>query len=128
MAVRSGTRATRISRTRSKSRAFSPNTSSTPRPSSRGGCHDTIEDTDATREEIEGSFGEQIADLVEGVTTLSKLEIQSEENKQAQNLQKFILAMSKDVRVLIVKLADRLHNMRTLSHIPNPTKRPAHRY
>jgi GTP diphosphokinase / guanosine-3',5'-bis(diphosphate) 3'-diphosphatase len=88
-----------------------------------GLLHDTIEDTDATREEIEGSFGEQIADLVEGVTKLSKLEIQSEENKQAQNLQKFILAMSKDVRVLIVKLADRLHNMRTLSHIPNPTKR-----
>ncbi|WP_135210034.1 RelA/SpoT family protein [Vitreimonas flagellata] len=88
-----------------------------------GLLHDTIEDTDATREEIEGSFGEQIADLVEGVTKLSKLEIQSEENKQAQNLQKFILALSKDVRVLIVKLADRLHNMRTLVHIPNPTKR-----
>ena len=88
-----------------------------------GLLHDTIEDTDATREEIEGSFGAQIADLVEGVTKLSKLEIQSEENKQAQNLQKFILALSKDVRVLIVKLADRLHNMRTLSHIPNPTKR-----
>lgn len=88
-----------------------------------GLLHDTIEDTDATREEIEGSFGAQIADLVEGVTKLSKLEIQSEENKQAQNLQKFILAMSKDVRVLIVKLADRLHNMRTLSHIPNPAKR-----
>lgn len=88
-----------------------------------GLLHDTIEDTDATREEIEASFGAQIADLVEGVTKLSKLEIQSEENKQAQNLQKFILAMSKDVRVLIVKLADRLHNMRTLSHIPNPTKR-----
>lgn len=88
-----------------------------------GLLHDTIEDTDASREEIEEKFGAQIADLVEGVTKLSKLEIQSEENKQAQNLQKFILAMSKDVRVLIVKLADRLHNMRTLSHIPKPEKR-----
>jgi (p)ppGpp synthase/HD superfamily hydrolase len=61
------------------------------------------------------------------VTKLSQLEIQSEENKQAQNLQKFILAMSRDVRVLIVKLADRLHNMRTLSHIPKPEKRVASR-
>ena len=88
-----------------------------------GLLHDTIEDTDASREEIEEKFGAQIADLVEGVTKLSKLEIQSEENKQAQNLQKLILAMSKDVRVLIVKLADRLHNMRTLDFIPKPEKR-----
>jgi len=88
-----------------------------------GLLHDTIEDTEATREEIEGMFGVQVADLVEGVTKLSQLEIQSEENKQAQNLQKFILAMSRDVRVLLVKLADRLHNMRTLSHLPNSAKR-----
>lgn len=88
-----------------------------------GLLHDTVEDTDATREEIEKMFGAQVADLVEGVTKLSKLEMQSEENKQAQNLQKFILAMSRDVRVLIVKLADRLHNMRTLSHVPKPEKR-----
>lgn len=88
-----------------------------------GLLHDTIEDTEATREEIESKFGVQIADLVEGVTKLSKLEIQSEENKQAQNLQKFILAMSRDVRVLIVKLADRLHNMRTLKHVPNADSR-----
>jgi guanosine-3',5'-bis(diphosphate) 3'-pyrophosphohydrolase len=88
-----------------------------------GLLHDTIEDTDATRAEIESKFGPQIADLVEGVTKLSKLEMQSEENKQAQNLQKFILAMSRDVRVLIVKLADRLHNMRTLKHVPNKEKR-----
>jgi GTP diphosphokinase / guanosine-3',5'-bis(diphosphate) 3'-diphosphatase len=88
-----------------------------------GLLHDTIEDTDASRDEIEEKFGAQIADLVEGVTKLSKLEIQSEESKQAQNLQKFILAMSKDVRVLIVKLADRLHNMRTLHHIPKADKR-----
>jgi GTP diphosphokinase / guanosine-3',5'-bis(diphosphate) 3'-diphosphatase len=88
-----------------------------------GLLHDTIEDTEATREEIEGKFGVQIADLVEGVTKLSKLEVQSEQSKQAQNLQKFILAMSRDVRVLIVKLADRLHNMRTLSHVPKPESR-----
>lgn len=88
-----------------------------------GLLHDTIEDTEATREEIESKFGTEVADLVEGVTKLSKLEIQSEENKQAQNLQKFILAMSRDVRVLLVKLADRLHNMRTLSHVPMAAKR-----
>ncbi len=88
-----------------------------------GLLHDTVEDTDATREEIEKMFGAQVADLVEGVTKLSQLEVLSEENKQAQNLQKFILAMSRDVRVLIVKLADRLHNMRTLEHIPKPEKR-----
>jgi GTP pyrophosphokinase/guanosine-3',5'-bis(diphosphate) 3'-pyrophosphohydrolase len=88
-----------------------------------GLLHDTIEDTEATGPEIEAMFGRQVADLVEGVTKLSKLEMQSEENKQAQNLQKFILAMSRDVRVLLVKLADRLHNMRTLSHIPNKAKR-----
>jgi GTP pyrophosphokinase/guanosine-3',5'-bis(diphosphate) 3'-pyrophosphohydrolase len=88
-----------------------------------GLLHDTIEDTEATREEIEAKFGAQVADLVEGVTKLSQLEILSEENKQAQNLQKFILAMSRDVRVLLVKLADRLHNMRTLAHIPEAAKR-----
>ncbi|MBX3510884.1 MAG: bifunctional (p)ppGpp synthetase/guanosine-3',5'-bis(diphosphate) 3'-pyrophosphohydrolase [Hyphomonadaceae bacterium] len=88
-----------------------------------GLLHDTIEDTEATREEIEKLFGAQVADLVEGVTKLSKLEAQSEATKQAQNLQKFILAMSRDVRVLLVKLADRLHNMRTLHHVPNAAKR-----
>src|SRR5262245_60116333 len=88
-----------------------------------GLLHDTIEDTDATRAGIEKMFGVEIADLVEGVTKLSQLEIQSDESKQAQNLQKFILAMSRDVRVLLVKLADRLHNMRTLSHVPNAAKR-----
>ena len=88
-----------------------------------GLLHDTIEDTDATSEDIAKKFGPRIAALVDGVTKLSLLEMQSEENKQAQNLQKFILAMSRDVRVLLVKLADRLHNMRTLGHIPDPAKR-----
>ncbi|MDX2234895.1 MAG: bifunctional (p)ppGpp synthetase/guanosine-3',5'-bis(diphosphate) 3'-pyrophosphohydrolase [Hyphomonadaceae bacterium] len=88
-----------------------------------GLLHDTIEDTEATREEIAQLFGEPIAELVEGVTKLSKLEVLEEQDKQAANLQKFILAMSKDVRVLLVKLADRLHNMRTLAFHPKPESR-----
>ena len=88
-----------------------------------GLLHDTLEDTDTSPEEIAAKFGPQIAELVDGVTKLTLLEMQSEENKQAQNLQKFILAMSRDVRVLLVKLADRLHNMRTLRHVPNEAKR-----
>jgi GTP pyrophosphokinase len=85
--------------------------------------HDTIEDTAATYEEIERLFGKEIAALVDGVTKLSKLELQSERTKDAENFRKFLLAMSDDVRVLLVKLADRLHNMRTLTHIPSPEKR-----
>ncbi len=84
--------------------------------------HDTIEDTPATREEIAEKFGEEIAGMVEGVTKLTRLELQSEYTKQSENLRKFILAISKDIRVLIVKLADRLHNMRTL-HFVAPEKR-----
>jgi GTP diphosphokinase / guanosine-3',5'-bis(diphosphate) 3'-diphosphatase len=80
--------------------------------------HDTIEDTDATREEIAKLFGEDVALLVEGVTKLTRLELQSEYTQQSENLRKFILAISKDVRVLLVKLADRLHNMRTLQYVP----------
>jgi GTP diphosphokinase / guanosine-3',5'-bis(diphosphate) 3'-diphosphatase len=85
--------------------------------------HDVIEDTPVTRAEIERLFGAEIAELVEGVTKLSKLELSSEHLRQAENLRKFILAISKDVRVLMVKLADRLHNMRTLQHIKSPAKR-----
>lgn len=88
-----------------------------------GLLHDTIEDTDATREEIDRLFGDDVARLVEGVTKLSRLDLLHEENQQAANLQKFLLAMAKDVRVLLVKLADRLHNMRTLSFHPSPEKR-----
>ncbi len=88
-----------------------------------GLLHDTIEDTDATRETIADLFGDAIAELVEGVTKLSQLEKTDAPAKQAANLQKFILAMSKDVRVLLVKLADRLHNMRTLQHHPKPESR-----
>ena len=79
--------------------------------------HDTVEDTDATLEEIEGLFGKEIRNLVDGVTKLGKLETKSENTKQAENFRKLLLAMSEDIRVLLVKLADRLHNMRTLHHI-----------
>ena len=85
--------------------------------------HDTIEDTDVTHDDIEKNFGPEIADLVDGVTKLSKIELQSEETKQAENFRKFMLAMSHDVRVLLVKLADRLHNMRTLQHMSDEGKR-----
>ena len=88
-----------------------------------GLLHDTLEDTQATREEIARLFGEDVAELVEGVTKLSKLELQPNQNKQAANLQKFVLAMARDVRVLLVKLADRLHNMRTISFHPSLAKR-----
>ncbi|MFI5002197.1 MAG: RelA/SpoT family protein [Reyranellales bacterium] len=88
-----------------------------------GLLHDTLEDTDATRDEIAGLFGEDIARLVDGVTKLSRLEVQSETTKEAENLRKLVLAMSSDIRVLLVKLADRLHNMRTLHHIKDPARR-----
>ena len=88
-----------------------------------GLLHDTIEDTDATRDEIAGMFGEDIARLVDGVTKLSRLEVQSESTKEAENLRKLVLAMSSDIRVLLVKLADRLHNMRTLKYIKDPARR-----
>jgi GTP pyrophosphokinase len=88
-----------------------------------GLLHDTLEDTDATRDEIARVFGEDIARLVDGVTKLSRLEVQSETTKEAENLRKLVLAMSSDIRVLLVKLADRLHNMRTLHHIKDPARR-----
>src|SRR3982750_3753263 len=85
--------------------------------------HDTVEDTSATIEDIEANFGAEIASLVDGVTKLSKLELFSERTKQAENFRKLMLAMSNDIRVLLVKLADRLHNMRTISGLKNESVR-----
>ncbi|HYC12861.1 MAG TPA: bifunctional (p)ppGpp synthetase/guanosine-3',5'-bis(diphosphate) 3'-pyrophosphohydrolase, partial [Stellaceae bacterium] len=88
-----------------------------------GLLHDTVEDTVATLDEIERVFGSEIGRLVDGVTKLSRVELQSGQTKQAENFRKLVLAMSEDIRVLLVKLADRLHNMRTLRFIKDPEKR-----
>jgi len=85
--------------------------------------HDTIEDTVATLPEIEELFGPEIGKLVDGVTKLSQIELSSEQSRQAENFRKLLLAMSSDIRVLLVKLADRLHNMRTLGFIKDAEKR-----
>ncbi|MGI4850737.1 MAG: RelA/SpoT family protein [Janthinobacterium lividum] len=85
--------------------------------------HDTVEDTTATLDEIRKLFGSEIASLVNGVTKLTKLELQSDSTKQAENFRKLVLAMSTDLRVLLIKLADRVHNMRTLSHFGSEDKR-----
>ena len=87
--------------------------------------HDTIEDTEATRAEIDSLFGRDIGTLVEGLTKLKKLDLVTKEAKQAENLRKLLLAIADDVRVLLVKLADRLHNMRTLGYMPPEARRRA---
>src|SRR5258707_13967738 len=88
-----------------------------------GLLHDTVEDTVATLEEIERLFGPEIARLVDGVTKLSRIELQSDQTQQAENFRKLVLAMSEDIRVLLVKLADRLHNMQTLRFIKSEERR-----
>ena len=88
-----------------------------------GLLHDTIEDTHATYETIKGEFGDEVADLVDGVTKISVLENTAASNSRAENFRKLILATSKDIRVLLVKIADRLHNMRTIKGISNKVKR-----
>ena len=85
--------------------------------------HDTIEDTAATRAEIDRLFGPDIGVLVEGLTKLKRLDLVTKEAKQAENLRKLLLAIADDVRVLLVKLADRLHNMRTLEYMPIDARR-----
>ena len=85
--------------------------------------HDVVEDTEATLEDIEDLFGVEIGRLVDGVTKLGRLELQSEQTKHAENFRKLLLAMSEDIRVLLVKLADRLHNMRTLHFVKSEDKR-----
>lgn len=84
--------------------------------------HDTLEDTPATYKELTNKFGKEVADLVNGVSKLTKIESQTVEGKQAENFRKLVLAMSEDIRVLLVKLADRLHNMRTLGAFDRPDK------
>ncbi|MBA3813278.1 MAG: bifunctional (p)ppGpp synthetase/guanosine-3',5'-bis(diphosphate) 3'-pyrophosphohydrolase [Alphaproteobacteria bacterium] len=85
--------------------------------------HDTVEDTLATLDEIEKLFGKEVTFLVDGVTKLSQIEFQSDKTKQAENFRKLLIAMSSDIRVLLVKLADRLHNMRTLHFVQSEKKR-----
>ena len=88
-----------------------------------GLLHDTIEDTDATRAEIDQLFGAEIGEIVDGLTKIERLNLVSREEAQAENLRKLLLAISADIRVLLVKLADRLHNMRTLDHMPAEKQR-----
>ena len=85
--------------------------------------HDTIEDTKATIKDVKENFGKEIAKLVDGVTKLNKLESRPDQSKAAEDFRKLILASSSDIRVLLIKLADRLHNMRTLKHLKNKDRR-----
>src|SRR5258707_11186985 len=83
-----------------------------------GLLHDAIEDTPVTHEDIRREFGDQVVHIVEGVTNIDKIDLASREERQAENVRKMVLAMVDDIRVVLIKLADRLHNMRTLKHLP----------
>src|SRR5215813_10288120 len=82
-----------------------------------GLLHDAVEDTDVTNSQIEEKFGTPIAHIVDGVTKIAKINLASREERQAENVRKMVLAMTDDIRVVLIKLADRLHNMRTLEHL-----------
>jgi GTP pyrophosphokinase len=88
-----------------------------------GLLHDTIEDTLVTAEELRRLFGESVAYLVEGLTKIAKIEFRSQQERQAENFRKLLVAMSRDIRILLIKLADRLHNMRTLQHMSEESRR-----
>ncbi len=88
-----------------------------------GLLHDAVEDTPVTTEDITAKFGEQVAHIVEGVTKIDKIQFANREDRQAENVRKMLLAMVSDVRVVLIKLADRLHNMRTLEHLPAERQR-----
>ncbi len=88
-----------------------------------GLLHDTVEDTLTSLDEIKRLFGEDVAFLVEGLTKISKIQFRSAQERQAENFRKMLVAMSKDIRILLIKLADRLHNMRTLEHMAEPKAR-----
>ena len=88
-----------------------------------GLLHDTVEDTEMTLNQVKTDFGADVAQLVDGVTKLSKISFQTSEERQAENFRKMFIAMAKDIRVIIVKLADRLNNMQTLEHLPPAKQR-----
>ena len=123
MARSSAPTAIPISRIRSKSPAILTDLKLDDATIAAALLHDTIEDTDATRSEIDAAFGEDIGRLVEGLTKIQKLDLVSKKAAQAENLRKLLLAISEDVRVLLVKLADRLHNMRTLQFMPEASRK-----